>query len=118
MLPNGIAPVLISASFGGKLGDLVTSRKMFGGVGLYCRGVFFGSYPAAVADAAQKRFIRGQLIGGFAPDQIAHAVRQDAIGIGDGRDDARDICWWSLTAALCSRVSPRMDRASRTISGR
>ena len=52
--------------------------------------VLFGGDALEISKAVQQRFVGRELIGAFRADRFAHAVRQHAVRIGDGRNDARD----------------------------
>ena len=46
--------------------------------------------PLEITEAAQHRFIRAELIGGLHPNRFAHAMRQGAVPVRHGRNDARN----------------------------
>ena len=52
-------------------------------------GVLGGNDALVIAKAAQQRLIRSQLIERLETNRLAHAVRQDAVPVGNGRHDAR-----------------------------
>ena len=54
------------------------------------RGMFFCGEAREVREAAKNRFVWGQLAGIAAAKRFAHGVRQHAIRVGNGRDDAGD----------------------------
>ena len=51
--------------------------------------VLVGRDAPKEAKTAKQRFIRAQLVGRPVAQRLAHAVRQNAVHVGDGGDDAR-----------------------------
>ena len=52
--------------------------------------MLFGGPAVAVAEAAQHRLVRAQLVGTLAPERFAHGVRQDPVRVSERGDDPRD----------------------------
>lgn len=54
------------------------------------RGVFFGGEAREVREAAENRFVWGQLFRIPIAEGLTHVARQNAIGVGDSGDDRGD----------------------------
>ncbi len=52
--------------------------------------MLFDGDALVVAEAAQHRLVGAQLFGALAPESFAHAVRQNAVPVGDRGDDPGD----------------------------
>ena len=52
-----------------------------------CRGVLLGRDARVVAERAQQRLVRTELVDGLAPHRLAHAAGQDSVPVGDRGDD-------------------------------
>ena len=52
--------------------------------------MLFGGPAVAVAEAAQHRLVRAQLVGTLAPERFAHGVRQDPVRVSERGDNPWD----------------------------
>src|SRR4029077_14817845 len=78
------------------------------------RGVLFGVDTLEMREAAEHCLVGGKLVGIPVAKNLTHGVRQNAVGVGDGRDDPRNDVVLELKNSFGAegtfiRLSPQID---------
>jgi len=82
---------------------LITSRKMMGGLSIYCDGVIF-----SILDQSATLYLKAR--GGFADELATAGSRQF------GAESGKTMCYWTLPDAAIDDADMVLDWAKRALS--